>query len=148
MNPKGDTDKLIGEIVPFAKQMLAEHGEFHPFGGFMGIDRAINHAGGEVAGQEFPRGVDLIRLLEEGLRERARTGQIVAAAIVSNVRVKTPGSADKSDAIQATVEHCDAYCADVFYPYMIDRQGTVTYGPVFAQAGVRRIFVDRANEPK
>lgn len=32
MTPKQDCEVLMNELVPFARSMLAEHGEFFPFG--------------------------------------------------------------------------------------------------------------------
>jgi hypothetical protein len=124
----------MNDILPFAKRMLAEHEEFHPYGGFLRTDGSIVHVGAEARSVDYPSGKDLIDSLQRDFRRRAKNGEIKAAAIVSNVRVTPPSKHERSDAIQATVEHRDSYCADVFFPYRIDEKGIVEFASVFAQA--------------
>lgn len=45
MNGKRDAEMLMRELLSFAKQMLDEHGEFHPFGGYMKPSGEIVHVG-------------------------------------------------------------------------------------------------------
>jgi hypothetical protein len=39
--PKADCEVVMNAILPFAEQMLRDHGEFFPFGGAMLVDRKI-----------------------------------------------------------------------------------------------------------
>ena len=41
MTPKDESNKLMNSVTPFAKKMLAEYGEFRPFGGYLKTDGAI-----------------------------------------------------------------------------------------------------------
>jgi len=68
-----------------------------------------------------------------------RSEDIRAVALVYNVWVPDPEKR-KTDAIQATLEHADVYCADVFYPYKIVQGGAVEYQSAFAQEGEMSIF--------
>jgi hypothetical protein len=139
-SPKNQAEALMNDLLPFAKQMLAEHGEFYPYGGFMRSDGSIVHVGAKHPATRHPPSVDLLDILKQGLRENADDEKMIAAAIVADVRVIPPDTGKKSEAIQVTVEHRDSYCADVFFPYRLDESHKPEFGKVFAQAGERSIF--------
>ena len=66
-----DLDALLNALLPFAKQMLAKHGEFHPFGASMNNDGEISMTAG-YTGDEHPEASEVIELLEQALRDAAR----------------------------------------------------------------------------
>jgi hypothetical protein len=41
MNAKADAETLLNAVMPFAERMLAEHGEFYPYGAAMKPDGEI-----------------------------------------------------------------------------------------------------------
>src|SRR5688572_19355729 len=120
--------------------MLAQHGEFHPYGGYMKADGSIVHVGAMDPNSDMPRAVDLLDILRTEYRARARTGDIRAAALVSDVRVVPPNHTDKTDAILVTLEHADSYCADVFLPYHLEANGEIVFGELFAHQGQPSVF--------
>ena len=135
-----DLDALLNALLPFARQMLAKYGEFHPFGASM------NHKG-EVSitaahtDQEHPASNELIELLEAGLRQAAEKGEIRAAGICLNVRVSPPGETKTVDAVHARLEHKSGQAANVFLPYRRGFLGSMKYGKLFAAKGTPLIFV-------
>ena len=137
---KRDAELLLNDVLPFAQTMLAKYGEFHPYGAYMKADGSIVHVGATDSNTERPRPIDLLDTLKAEYRTRANAGDIRAAALVSNVRVLPPNHTAKTDAIQVTVEHADSYCADVFLPYHLGRDGTVVFGELFAQQGQPSVF--------
>ena len=140
--PKRDAEALLNDLLPFAKTMLAQHGEFHPYGGYIKADGSIVQVGAVDPRTDTPRATDLLEIIKAEYRIRARTGDIKATALVSNVHVMPPHQASKCDAIQVTIEHADSYCADVFLPYQVHKDGELVFGEMFAQQGERSVFLD------
>ncbi len=140
--PKNEVEKLMNELVPFAKRLLAERGEFYPFGGYLKPDGEIVHVGVEQAGTDKPKSTDLFQLLKQSFQIKAQDDECRATAILADVRVVPPNSSHKSDAIQVLLDHQDGYTAAVFYPYTKARDNIV-YEAIFAQMGDSDIFQGR-----
>jgi hypothetical protein len=140
LDAKRDAERLVDAILPFAEKMLKQYGEFYPYGGYTTPEGKTIDVGAKEHGEDYPRSKDLLRILRESLQAMARTDKCRAAAIVSNVSVVIPGSNQKSDAIQISVDHRDGYSADIFYPYQLT-DDKIVYGATFAQAGKHDIFV-------
>jgi hypothetical protein len=139
MTPKEQVEQLMNEGLPFATRMLAEHGEFHPFGVALTAEGVIQHLGA-TDGREHPPAQALLDLLLGAMRAGAKEGKYTAIAVFFDVRVQRPGAHSKSDAVQVGLEHRDGYCADVFFPYSL-KAGSVAYGDVFAQQRDGSVFV-------
>ncbi|MEW6747784.1 MAG: hypothetical protein AB1486_34080 [Planctomycetota bacterium] len=140
-NPKAEAEALLNDLLPFAKRMLAAHGEFFPFGGYMRTDGSIVHVGAKDPTTDRPKSATLIETLTRDFRERARHREIRAAAVMFDVKVLPPGGSAKTDAIQVNLEHKDSYCAEVFFPYRLGDSGALEFGQTFAQEGRRVVFV-------
>ncbi|MGH8020201.1 MAG: hypothetical protein ACREIA_18370 [Opitutaceae bacterium] len=139
MTAKQEVEKLMNDLVPFAKRMLSERGEFYPFGGYVKREGGIVHVGAEQVGTDQPKSADLFLLLKQSFQEKARNDECRATAILADVRIVPPGSSQKSDAIQVSLDHKDGYTAEVFYPYRRENGGIV-YESIFAQKGDGDIF--------
>ena len=139
MSAKVDCEQLMRASLPFAKHMLQECGEFRPYGAYMKPSGEIVDVGAD-AGSKYPKSKDSLELLRDSFSTLAREGKCKATAIVFDVRVELPRSAEKSDAIQICLEHADGYSAEVFIPYSEGESTGVVYGEIFAQAGQRDIF--------
>ena len=140
MSGKSDCEKLMNAMIPIAERMLSEYGEFYPYGGYMKPDGEIVHVGAKDEDDDHPKSKDLIYLLRRSFVDLAATGSCKATAIVFDVRIAPPGSKEKGDAVQLSLEHADGYAAEVFLPYQIGDGGSVDYGAMFAQEGARDIF--------
>jgi hypothetical protein len=138
-DPKTDCEALMNSVLPFAEQMLRNHSEFLPFGGAMRPSGELVSVAG-YDGDEHPRSLDLIRLINDGFVEAARQGQFKATALVYDVRIKLPSTGDKSDAIAVSLNHRDNYSVVVIFPYKIDN-GKLTVGNALAQKGEADIFL-------
>ena len=137
--PKEEVEELMNAVLPFAKKMLSEHGEFYPYGGAVNSNGEIIHMmSGD--GDEHPPSQKLIDLLIESSRAQAKAGEYRATAIVFDVRVKPPNSDQKTDAIQINLDHADGLSIAVFLPYQVKGKGEVVYGEMFAQQGDAKIF--------
>ena len=134
-----DLNKLLNALVPFAQEMLAKHGEFLPFGGYMDIGGGIAHVGGWT-GDEQPRSQEVIGVMVKGLHQQAERQEIRAAAICLDVRTTPPGHSEKTDAISVRLEHANGEAVDVFLPYSKAPSGEYEYGELFATRGEQYIF--------
>jgi hypothetical protein len=139
MNAKQESEKLMNALLPFAKRMLRDYGEFYPYGGYMKLDGTIVDFGAEDPDTDHPKSKDLIYLLRSSLQEKASTNECKAVAIVFDVTVALPESDRKSDAIQVCLDHADGYSAEVFFPYHVVNH-EIVYGKTFAQKGKDEIF--------
>jgi hypothetical protein len=126
-------DALLGAALPFAKQQLAKHGEFFPYGVAMSRDGQIGLVAG-YTGTERPPSTEVLDILYEGLRSKAEENR--GAAVVADVRLR----GEETDAIQVEVEHRDGIALKVFLPYRKKRLGGLETGQMRAEAGERRIW--------
>jgi hypothetical protein len=128
-----DLDGLLSATLPFAQQMLDDHGEFFPFGATLGDDDQVQIVSGGPDLGEHPASAQVLAVLTQGMR--AARGALRATAIVSDVRL-----AD-TDAISVELEHRDGHAVEVLVPYRAKRflRG-VDYGERTSQPGVRAIW--------
>jgi hypothetical protein len=126
-------------VLPFAKHLLQQYGEFSPYGGYLRTDGSIVQLGVDDPGSEHPATATQVDSLCRKLRERVERGEATAAAIVFDARVTPPGVGHATDAIEVLVQHRDSYCAELLFPYRI-RKGRIVFGQMFAQTCVRQIL--------
>jgi hypothetical protein len=136
--PKDEATDLMNMLVPFAEQMVREHGEFYPYGGVMMPDGSMQHFGA-TDGTEHPKSSDLIDLLLTQFREGGRQGRYKATGIVYDVLTVPPGATEKTDAIAVRLDHEAGYSVVVMIPYRVD-EGRLTKGTIFAVKGDGSIF--------
>jgi hypothetical protein len=134
-----DLNMLKDSLLPVAKKMLTEHGEFFPYGQFMKQNGEIVDCA--VSGEdENPPAKELIEILTSDFQKRAAKGEIRAAGICCDVKVATPEHPEKMDAIQFALEHQNGETVDVFLPYDLDSSGEVVYGKIFATTRKKEFF--------
>jgi hypothetical protein len=136
---KHDMQKLLGTVLPFAKKMLTDHGEFYPFGAVLNSTGSISHVGARIEGAEHPKSADLIALLFDDFREGVRLGKYVATALAFDVKIKPPGGTQKVDAVQVRLDHVCHDPIEVLHPYSI-QDGVPVFEDAFSQAGDASIF--------
>ena len=61
----------MNEVLPVAKEMLLEHGEFYPYGGYINPDGDVVHIGAKDPLTDRPRSQDLIAILHTSFRDIA-----------------------------------------------------------------------------
>jgi hypothetical protein len=136
--PKSQCEDLLNAVLPFAEKMLAEHGEFYPFGASLKSDGTIAQTAA-YDGREHPPSQPLIDMLHDGFSAEAKAGAIIASATVYDVRVVTPGTTEKTDAVKIELDHRDNYSVVVYFPYKIEA-GKVRFAQTFAEKGGFRVF--------
>jgi hypothetical protein len=134
-----DLNALFDELLPFAKRMLAEQGEFYPFGAYITGDGRHVSVGAKTE-SDRPKSKDLIDIMATNFRSEALEGRIRAAGICFDVRVVPPGQVDKTDAVQVSLER-EGEAVDVFVPYAQLPDGDYSYGETFACHRTPEFFV-------
>ena len=82
-----DLNRLLNELLPFAKQMLDKHDEFYPFGGYVDAGGGIGHIGAWT-GSEHPPSQEVLVCLRID-RSRPRQPRLLLARHDSDYR-RTP----------------------------------------------------------
>ncbi len=142
--PKEETEVLLNAVMPFAEQMLRNHGSFHPFGAAMKPTGEVVQVGA-TSGSEQPPAQELIDILKDGFRAGARAGSYKATALAFDVRIVLPGERDKRDAVQVNLDHIEKYSVEIFFPYRSHGKEVVIESP-FAQRGDSAVFGDHNGE--
>jgi hypothetical protein len=127
---------LLAEALPFARQSLAKHGEFYPYGMVLTLGGETRMVAADE-GSEHPASTDLLAMLYEGLS--AQGPELRGVAVVSDVRIKEP----LSDAIRVEVEHREGVAMAVLLPYQVRKKllgRDVTYGDMRASGAHPRIW--------
>jgi hypothetical protein len=135
-------DALLNDLLPFAQQMLAERGEFYPFGGSIAADGRHVSVGAQGS-SDRPPATELIDLLTNAFWREASEAKIRAAGICFDVRIVPPGQVDKTDAIQLALEREGGDAADVYVPYSRLPDGEFVYSEMFASRRTPTMFVQQ-----
>ena len=128
--PHPDLEALFDMLIPFAQQMLSQHGEFFPFGSTMTSSGEII-ANAADPGEEEPEPQKVIELLTKGFQQKAASGEIRAAGICSDIWVVPPDATEKTSAICLSLEHQSGESVDVCVPYKKGLFGRMKYGELF-----------------
>ena len=129
---QSDLDGLMDQAFPFAKQMLARHGEFFPY--TVGVSQLgeVRMFAAEPGTGEQPLSTDVLQDLREGLRSERNA--LRAVALTSDVRV-----AD-SDAIRVELEHSEGIAISVLLRYHHRNGSGIEYGALSADPGRAQIW--------
>lgn len=140
-DPKTDCEMLLGALMPFAEQMLAEHGEFYPFAASMSPlgECRMEAIADDIDDDDHPRPAELIEKFVEQFRSRSQSGEFKATAIVYDSLTVPPGKSEKQDTVICAVDHQDNFSAKICFPYAI-ADGKVGMEDPYAAAGDNRIF--------
>jgi hypothetical protein len=127
-----DVDGLLNAVLPFSEKMLADHGEFFPYGAAVSREGEMRMLS-PWTGADRPPPDDLLDVLYEGVRAAASDTR--AAAFVSDVRI---GELD-GDAVRVELEHREGVALVVLRPHRLS-DGAVEYGELILQSGASRIW--------
>lgn len=128
-----DLDGLVGVALPFAEQMLDEHGEFFPYAVALDESGDARMVAADPGGGEQPASLDVLATLIGGLR--AERDGLRAVALVSDVRLSD------SDAVRVELEHREGQAMAVFLPYKKKRMRRgVEYSDMTAGPGVPQVW--------
>jgi hypothetical protein len=93
-------------------------------------------------GGGIPPSREVLDTMMGAFKRAALCGTYRAVAAFVDVKIKSPGFADKTDAIQICLEHVGGFFADVFAPYrLVD--GKAEFAPLWAQRRSPQVFADK-----
>lgn len=138
MTGKKQVEALMNELLSFGETMLREHGEFHPFGGYLKASGAVVHVGVESSSDNgTPQ--KKVDALVGSFRQLAAQGKAIAFGIATDVELSRDDGS-KVDALKFVLEHQYGYCAEVFFRYEIGAEGDVEITDTIAQQGEPLFF--------
>jgi len=97
-----DLNRIVEPLFEFGEQQVRKRGAYLPFG-------ATLNAAGEISldyatgGSEIESPLDVLPLLHEGLRARAKEESLLAVAVCEWVTITTDGT--QANAMKVLVEH-------------------------------------------
>jgi hypothetical protein len=141
--PTDEIQELLNFLLPYAEQMLNQHGEFYPYAAALDSEGELNAVGTDVDDDSPDVGAVLLAL-HEGLRARAAEGAIRATGIAADVTLTDPDSGEITDAVQVELDHADADAVDIFVPYETEPDG-VKFGELVAAEGRAPVFSSAAS---
>ncbi|KGR32624.1 hypothetical protein OA39_05012 [Vibrio campbellii] len=134
---KEDAQHLFDSVLPFAEKMLAEYGEFYPYGAAMTLTGDVVDVS-VFEGNEYPPSSEMIDLLNSAFLKAAANREYRTTAVVYDVRITLP-SGQLSDAIAVNLDHISGYSIVVYLPYKKLNQA-IEYGELSVQEGRGAIF--------
>lgn len=142
--------ELLMHCIDFGEVMLADSGEFHPFGATLGLDGAVAAVGG-YNGEEHPAAQEIYQLLSGAFTSSANEGSIAAAALAVNVNIPAQFDPPAPDGIRVLIESGDV-ARFIYIPYVVEprRSGggySVTLLEPFSVEARPRIFASVARIP-
>jgi hypothetical protein len=142
VDARAECEQLLEAATAFAKELLAEHGEFLPYGSTLSSAGEIGANAGWT-GDEHPEAGEVLELLEESFNAGALRGDYRATALVFNVAVTPPGKQAKQDAIAVALDHRAGDSRLVFFPYSFTPEGELVVEPAFELEGAHSVFAPR-----
>jgi len=136
--PNADMDTLLAEGIRLATHFLDRGGGFFPFGVALTTDGEVHHIPG-YTGEEQPDAEEQIADAEQALREQAAAGKVRATALVSDVRIRRPETAEPADAIRVQLEHIRGRPVTCYLLYTLEG-GKLVRGELFAESGAAAVF--------
>ena len=112
---KRQVERAMNAGLPFAEKMLADHGEFAPFGAVMLPEGLIQTVGTDTRDGDAPV-EELYQRLSSGLRRGAESGAYQAIATFVLVQMRKPDDGEIISVVRVALEHRSGYCVDVYYP--------------------------------
>ena len=134
-NPDDHMRALLGVLLPFARDAIAERGDVFPFGATMLPDGEMQ-AAATWHGEGTPASDEVLVAIRTGLRERAVRGELLATGVAAGVTIEG-GAYDLG--IRVELEHRDAEPVTWIVPYRSDDE-RYEEGAPFTVAGERHTW--------
>jgi hypothetical protein len=144
--PRDHMNALLGILLPFARDAIAEHGTFFPIGATMSPDGELQAAGGDARGAD-PTADALLDSIRGGFRSRADLGELIATGVATDVTIP---QGEFPLGIRIELEHRDGDPITCVVPYRETTAGAFEYGDIVAFEGNRLTWhkpdVDRSSD--
>jgi len=144
--PTDEIQEILNFLLPYAEQMLNQHGEFYPYAAALDSAGELSAVGAGFD-DDSPDVGEILIALHQGLRERAAEGAIRASGIAADVTLTDPDSGETTDAVQVELDHADADAVDIFVPYETEGEA-IKFGELVAAEGREPVFAHAASESR
>lgn len=124
-----DLNQIVGPLFEFGESQIRKRGAFLPFGATLDVSGKVSF---EVAsmGEEYSSAIEILPLLHDGLRARAKEDQLLGVAICEWVNIDRDGK--RIDAMKVLVEHQRGLTVAFYVPCQKKLLKGWQFGPMFA----------------
>ena len=140
-----DLNQIVAPLFEFGESQIRKRGTFLPFGATLD---ASGEVGLEAAstGEEYVSAIEILPVLHEGLRARAKEDELLAVAVCEWVNINR--DAQRTDAMKVLVEHKRGLTVAFYVPCHKRFMKGWQFEPMFAlsaEAEVKAWNMDRAS---
>jgi hypothetical protein len=114
-------NQLFTFTVDFAKDMLAENGDFFPFGAVVSDAGTVSAEAGQDSGAEMPDAHEVYRVIFERFAGQ-KPDNAIAAALVANVTIPDEFESPVRDGVRVHLES-EGYARFIYVPYEFVTEG-------------------------
>lgn len=113
--------EMLMHCINFARTMLADAGDFYPFGATLSPLGTVSAVGG-YDGEERPKPQEIYQLLGSAFTSGAREGTYLGVALAANVNIPAQYDSAAPDGLRVHLES-DGYSRFIYVPYRIKKEG-------------------------
>jgi hypothetical protein len=126
---QNDLNRVVGPLFEFGESQVRKRGAFLPFGATLNVSGEV---GMEAAsdGEVYSSAIEILPILHEGLRARAKEDQLSAVAVCEWVNVDRDGK--RTDAMKVLVEHQRGLTVAFYVPCQKKLMKGWQFQPMFA----------------
>lgn len=111
----GDITAVANPLFDFSEQCLQKRGNFLPHGAYLDVNGTVSLFAAAPE-NDITNSTEVLPLLHEGLRARAKEKDLVAIGVAENVTV-TPDSQPSTEAIKVLFEHKRGLVVALYLPF-------------------------------
>lgn len=127
------TQKIIDHSSEYAKDLLTDTGQCYPFGAYVDNTGIVHPLELEIDKKNIPNNETVIEELKKYCETELQEKRIVAYGLTYEASVQLEVDSDNIDTIAIDiVSSSDEISPIYYYPYAIDKEGTVEFGEAFA----------------
>jgi hypothetical protein len=113
--------EMLMYCINFARTMLADAGDFYPFGATLSPLGTVSAVGG-YDGEERPKPQEIYQLLGNAFISGAREGTYLGVALAANVNIPGQYAPPSPDGLRVHLES-DGYSRFMYVPYRLKKEG-------------------------
>ena len=113
--------EMLMYCINFARTMLADAGDFYPFGATLSHLGTVSAVGG-YDGQERPKPQEIYQLLGNAFAAGASEGAYLGVALAANVNIPAQYSPPSPDGLRVHLES-QGYSRFMYVPYRLKKEG-------------------------
>ncbi len=133
-----DIDRLYDFLISFAEKILPEQKSFLPYGAFLLQDGSVHGIMVDISESGGAR--DIIAVIRDQLKEKARNNEIYAAGICTDIKLSSESGKEITEAVHIVLEEAAGDASYIDIPYRFELSGKLTLGKPIAERANSVIF--------